>query len=187
MKFNVQFDIARARREVKATQKQINAGAARALQRVAVSVRKASDQKMRETLALPSKAVKNALDIKAPAGQKTLVREVVATGFPIPIRDYSARRTQRKGVTFKVLKGGPRKAWQVKGRKGFIIDRLGGHVFARSGEDPPGPAKAPIKKAYGPSITQRFRTKQVQGVMDATARARWPIEFEREMKFRAGK
>lgn len=186
MKLNVRVDIERARREVQASRKQIDRGLARAISRVAISVRKASDQAIRETLAVPSAAVKKALDIKAPRGERTLIRDVVATGKPIPIRDYNARKT-RRGATFKVLKGAPRKLWMVKGQPGFIVDKIGGHVFHRVGADPPGPIKAKIQKAYGPSLTQRFRTRKVVQAMQRTAAERWPIEFEREMKFRRGK
>lgn len=186
IKFNVKFDIDRARREIKADQKQINAGAARAIQRVAVTTRKAADQTMRQTLALKSSVVKNSLSIESPRGQRTLIRDVVATGKPIPIRDYNASETS-KGVTFRVVRGAKRKVWMVKGRKGFIVQRLGGHVFAAMEPDPPGPKKARIKKAVGPSLTHRFNTKAVRNVMNRTSAERWPIEFDREMKYRAGR
>lgn len=186
MRLNVKFDIRQARRELDLDRKEVNRGAARAIQRVAVTVRKVSDQKIRETIALPSSKVKAALSIAAPAGQRTLVRDVVATGDPIPIRDYGAKKT-RRGVTFKVTRGGKRKVWQVQGRKGFIVDRFGGHVFTRVEDDPPGPKKGRMRKAYGPSLTHRFGTKKVQTAMDTTGRQRWPIEFDREMKFRLGK
>jgi hypothetical protein len=186
MKFNVKLDIQRARRSLQLEAKEVNKGAARALQRVATTVRKEADQGIRQTLAVKSSVVKNALSIRAPMGQHTLVRDVIATGKPIPLRDYNAKET-RKGVTFRVVKSGGRKVYQMQGKPGFIVKKLGGHVFGRHGVDPPGPARAPIRKAYGPSITHRFGTKFIRNRMDQIGRSRWPIEFDREMKFRSSR
>ena len=66
------------------------------------------------------------------------------------------------------------------------LENDGGHVFVRVEENPPGPRVAKIKKVYGPSITHRFRTKRVQAAINRVIRERWPIEFERELKYRMG-
>jgi hypothetical protein len=185
MKFSVKLDIERARREIKAEIKEINKGAARAIQRVGVTARKVADQEIRERVTLKSSIVKNAIKLVVPYGQRSLIRDIVATGSPIPLRDYAATRT-RAGAKFAVVRG-KRKLYRRQGRTGFIVDRIGGHVFVRTTEDPPGPAKAKIAKVFGPSVTQRFRTRKVMDAITKTVKQRWPIEFDREMKFRAGK
>jgi hypothetical protein len=186
LKFNVTLDIQRARREVQAEMKEINKGAARALERVATTARKVADTGIRSRVTLSSKVVKDSISIAVPYGQRALIRDIVAKGDPIPLRDYQARKHARKGVTFAVVRG-QRKLYTRQGRPGFVVDRIGGHVFVRVTADPPGPAQAKISKVYGPSITQRFRTRAVQDAMSRAIATRWPIEFEREMKFRAGR
>lgn len=185
IKFSVKLDIQRARKELASDQKEVNKGAARALQRVAITGRKVADQTIRQRAQLKSGVVKESLDVRIPYGSRTLIRDIVATGKPIPLRDWNARGT-RKGVTFAVVRGA-RKVYTRQGEKAFMVDRLGRHVFVRVTPDPPGPEKAKIAKVYGPSITHRFRTRQVQEAIDRAARARWPIEFDREMAYRKGK
>lgn len=184
-KFNVKYDIQRARKEVQAEQKEINKGAARALERVATTARKIADQKIRERSTLKSAVVKNAIRVRVPFGSRKLIRDIEAVGKPIPLRDYRATPT-RAGAKFTVVPG-QRKLYRRQGRVGFILEKVGGHVFVRISADPPGPQKAKIAKVYGPSITQRFGTRAVQSAIARVVAERWPIEFEREMKYRAGK
>jgi len=185
-RFSVTLDIQAARKSFAGEQKEVNKAAARALTRTTTSARKAADQTMRQRITLKSGVVKDAFEIVFPFGSRSLVRDLQVSGDPIPLRDWAARRTQRKGVTFAVVKG-QRKAYMRRGRKSFIVERIGGHVFVRTNADPPGPAKAKIAKVFGPSLTQRFRTKQVQNAVMAAIRERWPIEFEREMNYRRSK
>lgn len=182
---NVRLDIERAKRKFRGREKEVAKAALRALDRVGVTARKAADQEMRTRLTLKSAVIKNALDIKAPMGRLRLIRDIEATGDPIPLRDYQARTT-RKGATFAVVKG-QRKRYQRKGRPGFQVKRIGNHVFVRTSENPPGPPKAPISKVYGPGIAQRFRVKRVQQAMQKAINERWPIEFAREIKYRMSK
>lgn len=184
-KFNVKHDIQQARREVQAEIKEINKGAARALERVATTARKAADQKIRERVTLKSSVVKNAIRVVTPYGQRTLIRDIEAVGKPIPLRDYQSSKT-RAGARFAVVPG-QRKIYRRQGRVGFVLEKVGRHIFVRVTADPPGPQKAKITKAYGPSITQRFGTHAVQNAIARVVEERWPIEFEREMKYRAGK
>jgi len=187
MKFNVVLDVRAARASMKGLEKEVNKAAGRALNRVATTVRKEADQEIRTRLSLKSATVKAALSVDRPFGQDRLIRDVVATGKPIPLRDYSARRVS-KGVTYKIGKGKPRKVYIRNQRKGFINPKFGGgNVFVATGPNPSGPKNAPIKKVYGPSITQGFQAARTQLRMRKTAIARWPIEFEREMAYRRTK
>lgn len=185
MKFSVTHDIAEARRSVALERKEINKAAARSLNRVATTARKVADQKMRERITLKSRVVKDAFQIVFPYGRDKLIRDIVVTGSPIPLRDWAARKT-KSGVTFAVVKGG-RKKYRRLGRPGFIVEKIGGHVFVRTTDDPPGPQKAKIQKVFGPSLTHRFRVRAVQEAIAQSVRQRWPIEFERELIFRRSK
>jgi hypothetical protein len=184
IKVNVKLDIQRARRELSHMQKEVNRAAIVALTRVATTARKEADQEIRQRLALKSGTVKEALRIIK--YRNVLVVDIDATGKPIALREWNARET-RKGVTFLVAKGRPRKVYTRSGRKGFIVSKYGRHVFVRTTADPPGPAKAKVSKVYGPSIPQYFVTKSVTGRMIKVANVRWPIEFEREIKFRVAR
>jgi formamidopyrimidine-DNA glycosylase len=184
IKLNVKLDIQAARASLKGLEKEVNKAAIRALTRVATTARKEADQEIRQRLTLTSAAVKKALLINK--HRNVLIVDIDATGKPIALREWKARET-RKGVTFQVSKGKPRKIYRRQGRTGFVIDKYGRHVFVRTGVDPPGKAKAPMQKVYGPSIPQYFVTKTVTGRMTRVAATRWPIEFERELAFRAKK
>lgn len=87
--------------------------------------------------------------------------EVVVSGKPIPLRDFSANQTKR-GVTYRVSKSVGRRLYRRAGQNSFIVKRIGGHVFTRTGPDPKGPLTVPIKKVYGPSLPQYFSTKRIQ-------------------------
>jgi len=114
---------------------------------------------------------------------RALIFDIVASGKPLPLREYGARMTKR-GATFQVKKGTARRVYQRQGQPGFILPRFGSNVFVRTSPEPPGPPKAKIAKVYGPSIPQYFVTRFVRERMERIARERWPIEFEREVRFR---
>lgn len=184
LKISVRLDIQRARRELAHLKKEVDKAAIVALGRVATTVRKEADQEIRRRLSLKSSVVKEALRIKK--YRNVLIVDIEASGKPIALREYKARPT-RKGVTFQVVKGRPRRVYLRQGRPGFLVDKLGRHVFVQVTPDPPGPARHKIKKVYGPSIPQYFVTKHVTKTMMKTVAERWPIEFAREIKFRVAK
>lgn len=175
MKYGVDLDLREVKKYATDVQKKyIPAAAGTALKRVGTTVRNAAASKIRERLAIRSAVAKSALKTQRIGNGMTLY--ITASGRPIPLRDYGATETA-KGVKFRVSRVGKRKLYQRLGRPGFIIERIGGHVFVRTGDNPPGPASAPIQKVYGPSIPQYFVTKIVLSVMENTARDRWPKEF----------
>ena len=183
IKFVIKMDIAKARADLAHIRKEVDKGAIKAIERVAITVRKIATTAIRENLALPAANIKSHFYLTRPYGTTRLVRDLVVTGSPVSIRDYSARRTTR-GVTYRVSKRGRRKVYVAKGNKAFILDRYGEHVFARVEPDPPGPRKGRIRKVYGPSLPQYFVTKRIMRTLLVTAAERWPIEFAREMKYR---
>jgi hypothetical protein len=184
MRINVRADIAAARRQFANMQKEVDKAAVRALNRTAVTVRKEADQEIRKRLNLKSSTVKQTLNIRK--AQRRLLVEIIATGQPVALREYSARRTN-KGATFQVGRQQPRRVYKRQGRTGFVVPSIGGHVFVRVGPNPRGPVEAPIRKVYGPAIPQYFVTRFVRERMTRIARDRFPIEFARELKFRTSR
>jgi hypothetical protein len=108
--------------------------------------------------------------------------EIRWSGKPFPLREFAARAT-RRGVTFQVSKSQRRKVYQRKGRLGFMVEKLGGHVFVRVTDDPPGPLKATIKKAFGPSIPQFAITKRERDALIAHVQAFWAREVIQNARF----
>jgi hypothetical protein len=184
IRVNVKFDIDRARRDFANLGKEVNKAAVRSLERVGVTARKEADKEIRKRLKLKSSTVKESLRIVK--GRPNLYVEIVASGKPIALREYNANRTQ-KGVTFKVAASMPRRLYKRQGRVGFIVPKFGSHVFVRTGPNPPGAPEAKITKVYGPSIPQYFVTRFVRERMLRIAKERFPIEFARELNFRASR
>lgn len=184
---SVKLDIDRARAFYRGQEAEVNKAAARALQRTAVTVRAEAIKDIRQGLNVKAGALRNDLKIRTPraGGRRLFIRDVEAANNPIPLKDYGARQTTR-GVSFKVGKTAKRTRYEAKGRKGFIRPELGGNVFVRTEDDPPGPRKGRIRKVYGPSVGQYFLTRRVQESARRTAATRWSIEFTRELAFRTG-
>ena len=183
IKVNVKVDIDRLKMQFAHAKQEVNRAAGAALQRVAITARKAADQAIRQRVTLKSADVKGAITVVFPYGRGTLIRDIQAVGDPIALKYYAARKT-RRGVTFAVVKG-KRRVYKRQGQKAFIIDSLGGHVFVRTGSK----HDAPIKKVFGPSLTQRFGTRAVLYKIESTVNERWSIEFDRQISYRrqAGK
>jgi hypothetical protein len=183
MKVSVTLDVERLKRDFAKSRQEVNRAAGAALQRVATTARKVADQTIRKRVTLKSGDVKGSITVVFPMGRGTLIRDIQATGDPIPLKAYAARRT-RKGVTFAVVKG-QRKVYTRRGQRAFIIDTLGAHVFVRTGPK----HNSSIKKVFGPSLTQRFGTKAVLNAIQTTVNERWSLEFDRQINYRvqAGK
>jgi hypothetical protein len=179
MRYSTKVDLTQVRRYSGEVQKKyVPAAAGIALKRVGNTARKEAAVTIRERLAIKASVAKGALTMKRVGSTRVLI---IASGDPIPLRDYGARMT-RRGATFRVARAGKRKVYRRQGRAGFILPSKGGHVFARIEADPPGPQKARIAVAYGPSIPQYFVTKVVINVMERVARERWPVEFSAALR-----
>lgn len=156
--------------------KHVKPALARALTKTAQNVRTAASKAIREKRHLTAKAVNAAMTVRR-ASKARLIASVVVTGRPIPLKEYGARQGKR-GTTVAVTRGA-RKRVVVSGIKAFISDKLGGHVFVRTGEP-----RLPIKKLFGPSIPSTFLTAEVRRAWEATAkdsiikRTREEVNFE---------
>jgi hypothetical protein len=162
----------------------------RTLKRTANTVRTHASREMRSRINLQKSVLDQAITKRRSNEVQNLTAlglgrawfEIRYSGKPFGIRDFAARETAR-GVTFKVSRIGSRKVYVRQGRKGFVVDRFGGHVFTRVGDDPAGPARAKIKKATGPSIPQFAATKRVQADLIKYAQEFWARELERNIRF----
>jgi hypothetical protein len=156
----------------------------RTLNRTANSVKSRASREMRQRINLKKSVIDQAITKRRSNEIQNLTAlglgrawfEIRYSGKPFGIRDFDARETGR-GVTFKVARVGKRKVYTRQGRKGFVVEKFGGHVFARTGEG------RQIKKASGPSIPQFAATKRVQADLIKYAREFWARELERNIRY----
>lgn len=180
------------------TKRQLPRVIGRSLTRTAASGKTFLSRRLRERLALKKAVVDKAITTRQSTEIQNITAlgttsgtravsfrawfEIRASGDPIPLRDYSARAT-RRGVTYQVSRSGGRRTYRAKGNLAFLIQRFGGHVFARVGPDPKGPLKAPIRKIFGPSLPQAFRTKRERNALIAHCEQFWGTEVIRNARF----
>lgn len=153
--------------------------AVRGLNKVVVNVRTSASTAIRQRRALSAKVVRDAMAIRKATNQH-LVSSIVVTGRPIPLKGYKANQTKR-GVTVAVTPG-KRTLVSHAGNKAFIIDKIGGHVFARQGK-----SRLPVKKLFGPSLPSTFVQEQVRAAWTATAMDAMPKRLAEEMRFELSK
>lgn len=151
----------------------------RGLNKTAANVRTSASTAIRQRRALSAKVVRDAMAVRKATNQN-LVSSLVVTGRPIPLKDYKANQTKR-GVTVAVTPG-KRSLVSHRGNRGFIIDKIGGHVFARQGK-----GRLPVKKLFGPSLPSTFVQEQVKAAWTATAREAMPKRLAEEVRFELSK
>lgn len=151
----------------------------RGLNKTASNVRVSASRAIRQRRSLSAKVVNDALAIRRANAQR-LISSIVVTGKPIPLRDYKARPTKR-GVTVQVSKGS-RKLIEHRGNRAFIVNKIGGHVFAREGK-----GRLPIKKLFGPSLPSTFLQEQVRRAWTATALEAMPKRLAEEVRYELSK
>jgi hypothetical protein len=166
----------------------------RTLNRTADSVRSRASRDLRQRMNLQKSVIDQAISRRRSNEIQNLTAlalgrawfEIRYSGKPFPLRDFAAKQV-RSGVSFKVTKAGRRAIYLRQGRKGFLVQRLGGNVFVRTTDDPAGPQKAKIQKVFGPSIPQFAATKRVQNELIEYARDFWARELERNIRFAIGR
>jgi hypothetical protein len=96
--------------------------------------------------------------------------ELVATGKPIPLREFAARQT-RRGVSAR--------PWEQRRvfPGTFIVRVLGGHVFRRAGR-----ARLPIVKLWGPSLPRELLRGKVPEVFKEVVSQRLPERMFHEFE-----
>lgn len=181
MRYEIRGDVAAQVRKLgnDMQRKRVPVAAARAINKTLTNVRTEASKQIRQERALKANVVKDALSISR-ATRSRLIGALYATGRPIPLRDYAARQT-KKGVTVSVTRG-QRKRVQHAGNAAFIVNKIGGNVFAREGK-----SRLPIKKLYGPSIPATFVKDRVMAAIDRVGRDAWRRRFAEEMQFELSK
>lgn len=176
LRLDVRADLSEVRRMHKQmTGSKVPNAAARAINKTLGNVRTESVSQIRKERALSAKTVREALALQR-ASRARLYGALIASGKPIPLRDYQARQTKR-GVTVRVSPGS-RKLVVHAGNKAFELQKFGKHVYARVGKE-----RLPIKKLFGPSIPSTFLKDKVVAAMDKVAGSNWPKRFAEELAY----
>jgi hypothetical protein len=189
---DIKPDVSGAREYLKQLQtREIPRVVGRTLTRAGNVARTFSSRSFRQRINLKKATIDAAIKIKRGTNEiqnlSALARgrayfEIQWSGKPFPLKDFAAKKTSR-GVTFQVSRRQRRKVFRRQGRLGFIIEKLGGHVFVRVTDDPPGPMKAKIKKVFGPSIPQFAATRTERDALIAHVIAFWNVEIIRNARF----
>lgn len=141
----------------------------RALNRTLQQVNTAAAKSLAKETGLKQKEVKQRLfKIKAHNNNPTAILK--ATGKAFNLIRFKAKQTKR-GVTAK--------AWgKRKNYRGAFIANQGRTVFLRTSK-----ARTPIKAVYGPSIPKEFVRAATLKALNDTARKRFAINMEADLKF----
>lgn len=144
---------------------------ARAMNRVGTTMRKEAVNAIADSAKIKKKNIRARMSIRK-ANRRHLQVVITAGGGVVPLIEYSARKT-RRGVTVNVKRG--RKL--VKGA--FISTMKSGHrgVFRRRGR-----ARLKIDEMYSSTVAQLFVNTKARRRIERVAEARWPIEFDRELR-----
>ena len=162
-----------------------NTALVRALNKTADQVKVAASREVRAAgYGLKAADIKRALNVKR-ASQSNLTSRVIASGRPVPLIQYGARRVPGKGVSVKVLNG----RRLIPGA--FIATMPGGHtgVFVR---EPGGKHKKvmkagkaswhqlPIRELFGPAIPDALSNAGVRDAVQALITTKFPAILEHE-------
>jgi hypothetical protein len=168
---DVRADFAAVVRQLGGLERQVVAPAtADALNRVATTTRRVAIEKIVKDTGIRSSAVRQRINISR-ANRNKLEARIKAQPYSPNLVNYAARQT-RAGVSAN--------AWRArKVYRGTFLAPKKRLVFVRTG-----PKRLPIKAIRGPSVRKQFMRLPSERAMRDTIAARWPIEFERSVRFR---
>lgn len=157
---------------------------ARAVRRTGVTIRAEQTREITKTVNLRAGAVRNEVVVKSQptADRPRVVFEVKSKG--IPLASFLGTRQTKKGVSVKVLRGGPRALL----RAAFGVEKFGGNFFGRAGKGTkrygkPHVGRLPMVKLFGPNILSQYVKDAIQKVGVNVWEKRLPVELERETNF----
>jgi len=180
---DIRADVRKTERWLTRVQKKaVPKAASMAINRVAITVRKESVRGISKATSLKQKRVREAVVIAVKARRTNLVAVVQARPKGINLIEFVTRGKQVPSA-FRRKAGVSAKAWgERKVYKGSFVGRGRNSgkplVFARTSAQP-----KPLKTIHGPSIPRTFVQEEINRVMVATASRRWPIEFDRALRF----
>ena len=165
-----------------------------AINKVAALARTQAVREMKQIYALPASALRRAIFVNR-ATRTTLTATLKAEGSPLPLILFKARQT-KKGVTYEIKRGR-----RVLFPHAFIATMSSGHrgVFARgkyASNQFIGRHKrlkryplsdTPITQIVGVGVVTSFGQAEVQAVLEATVREKFPDILRNQIEFRLGK
>lgn len=137
--------------------------------------RKEIGKNIRQYLNVSAKGALEPVDITKRASIGSFSAEITVDKTERPGLKYFGARQTKKGVSYKIDKGGKRKT--IKGAFGPGIDRLGGHVFKRKGKE-----RLPIMKLRGVSIARVYTRRDLVSVSATQIRERMEYESLRRLR-----
>lgn len=150
----------------------------RSLNKVIVTVRKEAVPRIHAVRRLKKSLIRRQLVIVRASRGKPEAR-VKGSRRPIPLRDFAAKWSGRKGNKRVVV--------NVTGKRkllndAFLVESIGGHVFERTTD-----ARLPIRKLHGPSLGSALVSTAVNNALRVVIRQRWPVVYNRELAFALSK
>lgn len=179
MQLNIKTNFPEVQRELAALQADIAAKAtASALNKVVAQAKTAMSREIRAEFVMPAAKVNEALRInraKASQGRFSMEASLESPrkrGRSLNLASFGARQT-RRGVTFKIKRGGPRKL--IPGS--FLING-GKTVMIREGKK-----RLPIKALQTIDMASMFNTKRINAKVVQMIEAKLPAIFANEARY----
>ena len=165
--------------------RQAQASINRSLNRAASSTGKLANSLVRKELNVKATAFRRdrLITVKRAIGSEREAR-VTITGKNPPLTEFRGTRQTKRGLTVKIYKSSSRKL--LKSR--FIYPGSRGPISAERkmvGDRRVG--RGPVKFLFGPGASQFAAKPLVLGKLEANARERFAVEFERDVAFRLSK
>ena len=132
-------------------------------------------KKVREELAVTAKGVNKSISLGTRANKARLRTSVTLKKTArISLKEFGARQT-KKGTSYRISKRTGRKTV----RSAFVSNRLGGHVYKRTG-----PNRLPITRLHGPSPWGVFKIQSLRLPTVKESRRELAKQLERRIRFR---
>jgi len=160
------------------------AGINRSLNRAASSTGKLAGKLVRGELNIKATELGNSRIIKVKKASGNIQEaRVTISGARQPLTRFTGTRQTTRGLSVKVFKSRGRKL--LKGR--FIYGRAGVLAAERKKVGEKRVPRGPVRLLFGPGASQFVANTFVMGKLEANARERFEIEFERDLAFRLSK
>ena len=135
--------------------------------------RREISKNVRQFVAMTNKAVLRAVTVEPGNRANTASRIHIEKTERPSLKEFKARQT-KKGVSYKIRKGGKRKLIQ----SAFLgKGRLNGHVYIRRTK-----ARLPVRKLYGVSVAAVFGQNDLIGLSTEQILARMDVEMQKRVR-----
>jgi len=178
-KFSISGQGTNLKKRFGAWEKQERTAWARAANRAMVSARAAVAKDVAGAYTIKSADVKRATKIqKASAAVRRAVMSI--SGRRIPLIQFKAKDTGKRGVTFKIKKAGGK----VGLRHAFIASVRSRQVFERTRAGSGRVGRGPLRMMVGPSIPMLAGARKIRKAVNAVLSASFWKNYRHEMAFR---